>query len=1037
VSTPTAAAGREEARAGGISGRKVPVPYSEAVDEHDVIGAERIYASAELTGLAGVAPEEPCGERDPEWRPTVAAFDRKTLEAAGVQKIGRGYYRGISGEVAAPPLPEKSAEAPEPEKNAGPAVSPAASSVSPAASSVSPAASDRAAARSSSDISFPPAAFPDAPSMSGTASPDVKDGAGVSVPARTSGLGTASPDVKDGAAAKLHAGETGRRDDPAPAVPREAPTVSPRPSAAEAPSGLPEPGVSPRPNAAEAPDTGTLDPNADDRLAAGLRSRDAADAPRAASSVPEPSDVDYDPPLIQCLAGLFKLFGKPVSTRLLIAGLPKTSGPLHPSAALRAARAAGMQAKTVYRPGLSSISNLTLPCILLLRGDKACILKSLEKKTAEALFPENSMEPRSVARDTLEEEYLGYAVFAKPEPKLDKRAGNIKLLDDKRWFWGTLFHFLPIYKHVFGASILVNLLAVCGPLFFMNVYDRVVPNHAVDTLWMLALGIVLAYLFDFLLRNLRSYFVDVAGRNADIVLASRLMQHLLAMRLDVKPDSTGSLANNLREFESLRDFFGSTTLMALVDLPFLIFFLVLVVIIGGPVAVIPLTAVPVVICAGIFLQFPLQQVTEKGFKENMQKNALLVEIINGLETIKTTMAEGRIQHAWERVVGMSASSNSRTKRMSNLSVTLTIIITQLVSVLVIIWGVYRIQDGLLSMGGLIACNMLAGRAMAPLSQVASMLTRLQQSRMALKSLDLLMNLETEQPEAGQYVDFGYLEHSLTMADISFKYPGTERFALEKVNIHIRPGEKVGIIGRMGSGKSTLGRLCVGLYKPTEGAVKLGGVDIRQLDMVDLRSRIGYVGQDNYLFYGTVGENISFGVVNADDRMVLRAANIAGVTDFVRAHPAGFGMPVGERGMSLSGGQRQSVAIARALLQDPDILILDEPSSNMDNASELAMKQRLAAGLGDKTLILITHRLSMLDLTERLVVMDGGRIVADGPKNAVLNALRNEQLRGSNEQPRGSNNARRPQQGGPPAGPTAGKVPPGQAANPTRTQWARA
>ena len=734
------------------------------------------------------------------------------------------------------------------------------------------------------------------------------------------------------------------------------------------------------------------DAEAEQGGASGMSKEELDALKRQNSSVPEPSDVDYDPPLIQCLAGLFKLYGKPVSTRLLVAGLPKTSGPLHPSAAIRAAQAAGLRAKTVYRPTLSQISPLTLPCILLLQGEKACILTSLEEKEAVTLFPENGMEERTVPRETLEAEYLGYAIYAKPEPKLDKRASDIKLLDQKKWFWGTLAHFLPIYKHVFGASILVNLLAVAGPLFFMNVYDRVVPNHATDTLWMLAIGIALAYLFDFLLRNLRSYFVDVAGRNADIVLASKLMQHLLSMRLDVKPDSTGSLANNLREFESLRDFFGSTTLMALVDLPFLLFFIVLIIVIGGPIAIIPMVAVPIVICAGLFMQFPLQQVTEQGFKENMQKNALLVEIINGLETIKTTMAEGRIQHAWERVVGMSAASNNHTKRMSNLSVTLTIVITQLVSVLTIIWGVYRISEGLLSMGGLIACNMLAGRAMAPLSQVASMLTRLQQSRMALKSLDLLMNLETEKPETGQYVDFGHLEHSLTLEGLSFKYPGTERFALENVNMYIRPGEKVGIIGRMGSGKSTLGRMCVGLFKPTEGAVKLGGVDIRQLDMVELRSRIGYVSQDNYLFYGTVRENISFGAVNADDRMVLRAANIAGVTDFVRAHPAGFGMPVGERGMSLSGGQRQSVAIARALLQDPDILIMDEPSSNMDNSSELALKQRLAATLGNKTLILVTHRLSMLDLVERVVVMDSGRVVADGPKNAVLNALRNEQLR---------------------------------------------
>lgn len=719
---------------------------------------------------------------------------------------------------------------------------------------------------------------------------------------------------------------------------------------------------------------------------------------RQSSTVPDPADVDYDPPLIQCLAGLFKLYGKPVSTSLLTAGLPKTPGTLHPSAAIRAAATIGLRAKTVYRPTLSQISPLTLPCILLLQGEKACVVTTMNDREVEALFPENDMEARSVPREALENEYLGYAIFAKPEPRLDRRASEIKLLDTKKWFWGTLAHFMPIYRHVFGASILVNLLAVCGPLFFMNVYDRVVPNHATGTLWVLAIGIGIAYLFDFLLRNLRSYFVDVAGRNADIILASRLMQHLLSMRLDVKPDSTGSLANNLREFESLRDFFGSTTLMALVDLPFLVFFLILIIIIGGPVAIIPMVAVPIVVCAGLFLQFPLQQVAEKGFKENMQKNALLVEIINGLETIKTTMAEGRIQHAWERVVGMSATSNSHSKRMSNLSLTLTIVITQLVSVLVIVWGVYRIQDGLLSMGGLIACNMLAGRAMAPLSQVASMLSRLQQSRMALKSLDLLMNLDTEKPEAGHYVDFGHLEHSLSLEELSFKYPGTERFALERVSIHIRPGEKVGIIGRMGSGKSTLGRLCVGLFQPSEGAVKLGGVDVRQLDMAVLRSRIGYVSQDNYLFYGTVRENISFGVINADDRMILRAANISGVTDFVRANPAGFGMPVGERGMSLSGGQRQSVAIARALLQDPDILIFDEPSSNMDNGSEFALKQRLATTLGNKTIVLVTHRLSMLDLVDRLVVMDNGRIVADGPKNDVLNALRNEQARTSGGRP---------------------------------------
>ncbi len=707
---------------------------------------------------------------------------------------------------------------------------------------------------------------------------------------------------------------------------------------------------------------------------------------------PDPADIEYEQPLIQCLSMLFKWHGRPVSPKVIAAGVPTNDGPLHPSACIRAARSVGLQAKTVYRPTLRQISSLTLPCIILLQNDNACVLLKIEGDTADVMFPENSNEVRTVLTEELEKEYTGYAIFAKPEAKLDKRASGIKLVDKEKWFWGTLRHFMPIYKHVVGASIVVNLLTMCSPLFFMNVYDRVVPNNATATLWMLALGIGISYIFDFMLRNLRSYFVDVAGRNADIILASRLMTQLLSLRLDAKPESTGSLVNNLREFESLRDFFGSTTLLALVDLPFLVIFIVIVGILGGPLVIVPTVAVPIIICAGIFLQRPMQQIAEKGFKENMQKNALLVEIVNGLETVKTTQAESRMQSIWEKVVGMSALSNCHNKRMANLSVTITILTTQLVSVFVIIWGVYLINDKTLSMGGLIASNMLAGRAMAPLSQVASMLSRLQQSRMALKSLDQLMKMPTERTPDDSYVEFGQLEHSLGLESVSFKYPNSQRFSLENVNIHINPGEKVGIIGRMGSGKSTFGRLCVGLFQPTEGAVRMGGVDVRQMDTVTLRSRIGYVSQDNYLFYGTVRENISFGTVNADDRMILRAANIAGVTDFVRGHPAGFGMQVGERGMSLSGGQRQSVAIARALLRDPDIIILDEPSSNMDNSSELALKQRLAATMGNKTLILITHRMSMLDLVDRLVVMDGGRIVADGPKNAVLNALRNEQVR---------------------------------------------
>ncbi len=713
----------------------------------------------------------------------------------------------------------------------------------------------------------------------------------------------------------------------------------------------------------------------------------------------EPSDVNYNPPLIECLVILFKLLGKVVSPSFLLSGLPIAEGVLRPSALIRAAQLGGMKAKTVYRPTLNDISPLTLPSILLLKNNKACVLAGiLDDKHVEVYFPEGGGMSSRISTAALAEEYTGYAIFGQLEGRLDTRASNLRLLKSKRWFWGTLTHFMPIYKHVLIASVVVNLLATASPLFFMNVYDRVVPNgkHAYDTLWVLALGIAIAYLFDFLLKNLRAYFVDVAGKNADIILASRLMHQLMNLKLDAKPDSTGSLANNLREFESLREFFGSSTLLALVDIPFLLLFVCIVAAIGGPLAIIPLVAVPIVVITGLLSQYSFQRAVESSYKENTQKNALLVEIINGLETVKTCMAEGRMQRAWEKVIGMNALSSSRIKFFSNLSLNGSILATQMVSVLIIVAGVIMIANNELSMGGLIACNMMAGRAMAPLSQIASMLSRLQQSRMALKSLDMLMELPVERPDEKQYVDFGDLPASLALDHVMFKYPNSERFSLNNVALQINAGEKVGVIGRMGSGKSTLGRLCVGLYEPTEGAVKLGGVDIRQLDVADLRARVGYVSQDNYLFFGSVRDNIALGMPHADDRMILRAATVSGVIDFIRMHPAGFGMPVGERGMNLSGGQRQAVAIARALLHDPDILIMDEPSSNMDNGSENMFKHRLATIMGDKTLIIITHRLSMLDLVDRLIVIDNGQILADGPKDAVLSALRNEQIQAARQ-----------------------------------------
>lgn len=722
------------------------------------------------------------------------------------------------------------------------------------------------------------------------------------------------------------------------------------------------------------------------KLSAG-QGTDVPEAVRKVESL-SPSEVDFMPPLLRSLSTLLRLRGKPVSAEFLLAGLAGM-GKLTPGACLRAAERAGLEGRILYRKELGTIPALTLPCILLLTNDRSCVLTALNDDSVEVIFPENGEDPQSVPRESLAAEYSGYALFATLKTHLDHRADDVRLSQGKRWFWDVLLMYMPIYRHVALASIVINLIGVVSPLFVMNVYDRVIPNNAVETLWTLAVGIFIAYFFDFLLRSLRSYFVDVAGRNADVVLSSKLVRKVLSMRLDFKPESTGALVNNLREFEALRDFFSSSTLLACIDVPFLFIFLALIAFIGGPLVFLPLLAMPLMFLSGMALQAAARRSAEQGYKENMQKNALLVEMVNGLETLKSCMAESRMQRLWEQVVGMSAKSSTEAKKYSNLALTLSTLITQLVSVGLIIWGVYLIAAGSLTMGGLIGCNILLGRAMAPLMQMASLLTRFQNSRMSLTSLNLLMQLPSEDEGGQSSVDFGGLEPSFTVENLSFAYPGAERLALDNISLRIKPGEKVGIVGRMGSGKSTLSKMLIGLYQPREGGVKFGDVDIRQLAGADLRGRVGILPQDIVLFYGSIRDNITLGDPTINDHLLLRASNLAGVTEFVRSNPAGFGAQVGEQGKSLSGGQRQAVALARALVRDPEILILDEPTSNMDNASEQMVQKRLREILEGKTLILMTHRLSMLAIVDRLIVMEGGRVLLDGPRDAVLQQLRRQ------------------------------------------------
>ncbi len=713
-------------------------------------------------------------------------------------------------------------------------------------------------------------------------------------------------------------------------------------------------------------------------------------------SVPEwpvaPSSVDFEEPLLSCLSILAAFLHRPISSQALRTGLPLRADGFTPELCVRAAERAGLAARIVHRQAITDISPVTMPCILLLKGRAACVLLRMAGDgRAEIAIAEGAGGTQRVSVDELQSEYTGYAIFARGRFQFDSRSSRIALGEYRPWFWGTLLRFWPIYSHVLLASVLINTFVLASPLFIMNVYDRVVPNNAIETLWVLALGVGTVFVFEFVLRNLRSYFVDVAGKNADVIIATNLLQQIMAMRMDERPVSTGALAANVREFEALRDFFTSGTLVVLVDLPYIFLFVGVIYLIAGPVAYIPLFAVPVVIMVGLILQHPLRRVMERTHQEMTQKHAILIEAIDGLETIKSSAAESRVQGKWEQAVGMTAASSGQARTISTLATTFAQVTVQLVTVFVVVYGVYLIADGELTMGALVACTILTGRALAPLGAIAGMLTRYQQSRVALKALDNLMKKPVERVADKTYLNVPRLRGNLEFKKVSFKYPGQEVAALDGLALRIQTGERVGVLGRIGSGKTTLGRLAIGLYEPADGAVLMDGTDLRQIDPADLRRNVGYVAQDNYLFFGTVRENIAFGAPHVDDQAILRAATIAGVTDFLKGHPLGFDLQVGERGMCLSGGQRQAVAIARALIQDPPILLLDEPTSNMDNASEARFRQRLVDILPGKTLVLVTHRSSLLALVDRLVVVDGGKVVADGPKEDILAALKQGQI----------------------------------------------
>ena len=692
-------------------------------------------------------------------------------------------------------------------------------------------------------------------------------------------------------------------------------------------------------------------------------------------------------PLLDCLVEVARLHGQGATRASLSAGLPlqpQESLPL--SLAERAASRAGL-ATRVQRLALDEIDALTLPAILILHGNKACVLLGRDDTEHwRVLLPETGQGAVTLSTEALQSRYSGVVLFARPHFRFDERTPEIKPTRSGHWFWGPVLAQRFVYRDVLWAALLINLFALAFPIFSMNVYDRVVPNHATETLWVLAIGVTLVLCSDLFIRLLRSHFVDEASARIDVQISASLMERVLGMRLENRPQSVGSFAANLRGFEQVRDFIASSTVTALIDLPFALLF-VLVMAWISPWLVLPVIGVFVLILvSGYVFQHRLHELSQSSYQAAAQRNATLIESLTGIETIKSQGAESLIQSRWERANQYLSALNVKMRSMSATAMYSTATLQQFVSVCVILIGVYLISERQLTMGGMIAATMLAGRALAPAGQIVGLLMQYQGARTAMTSLEQIMAQPVERPEGSHFIQRPEFKGEIEFRHVSFAYPGQQGHSLDDVSFKINPGERVALIGKVGSGKTTLQKLIMGLYQPSSGAILFDGIDMRQLDPADVRRNLGCVSQDITLFYGSLRENITFGMPHARDDAIVAAADVAGLSEFVQRHPQGFDMPVGERGELLSGGQRQGVGIARAVLHNAPLLLLDEPTSAMDFSTEALVTQRMQAFTEGKTVVLVTHRTSMLSFVDRVIVVDQGKIVADGPRERIMQAL---------------------------------------------------
>ena len=574
----------------------------------------------------------------------------------------------------------------------------------------------------------------------------------------------------------------------------------------------------------------------------------------------------------------------------------------------------------------------------------------------------------TLKRSELAKHIDDYVILANIDPVKDTSSAS--------WFWGSFSQSKWLYFQVIIAAALTNFLGLSTSLFIMVVYDSVVPNEAIESLIALTIGVAIALSFDFVIKTIRGQFVDRAGQKADGRMARLIFNKLLNLKIDQGRRKSGAMASVVREFDTLRDFFTSATLVAVVDLPFIFFFIWVISLIAGPLALVPLIAVPVVIILGVVIQPFLASLAKNSMQSNMSKQGVLIETLNGLETIRATGSGRLMRKRFEDASKTQSELSLRNRMISQFAINSAASVQQVAQVATIFFGVFLIQDGIITMGAMIAAVILGGRTLAPLSQLASALSRANSARQAYRSLSELMQDDNSSDLHAAKLSRPRLNGDIELSKVTYTFPGSTSPIISDLSLKIPSGQKVAIVGRMGSGKSTLARLISGTISPTAGSIMVDGIDVRQVESSDLRRNVGVMLQDTWLFSGTVKENVQMGFYEHSDAHILEICKVSGVDAFISKQPSGYDFELKERGEGLSGGQRQSINLARALLHNPSILVLDEPTSSMDQATEMSVINSLDNWAKEKTMVMITHRNSLLRLADRVLVMDGGQVLTD-------------------------------------------------------------